>query len=218
MFQIKNSKAASVMMAAFFVSGCQPKEDKFFEVSGGDPIFFQHFFWFIGHPEIFLPLSLLIAVSIILLLRRLSKRFAAFTNQPFSLKFTVPRLWLYGWGIFILLNVSVIYIWPLLVSGSSFGAQSYLHDTYYVVAHFHYILSFSLVFLLFSGLYWGLGRYLKYAYNQKLAVIQFGVFVIGVSLILLPEFNLLTGGMPRRRCGIYPCCDRSPCEKAPNRG
>ena len=186
------------MMAAFFISGCQRKEESFFEVSGGDPIMLQHFFWFIGHPEIFIPLLFIAGALAILILRRISKRFATFINRPLIFKFTLPWLWLYAGAGFIALGFAIGFIGPWLISGESFGTQNHLHDSYYIVAHIHYILALSFGFLLFASLYWVLGKVLKYRYNRTLALLQLVLFIMGVFLMLVPQFAFMTEGMPRR--------------------
>ncbi len=185
-------------MAAFLVSGCQSKPETFFETSsGGDPIAFQHFIWFIGHPEIFLPLLLIFAICVFLLLRRLSPRFAAFCSRPIDLKFSIPRLWIFGLVVMVFLNV-ILTILGSRMFQTYFDQSMAFHDTYYVVAHFHYILTIACLFLLFAMLYWLFAKLTQYKCHRGLAVSQFGLFFTGVSLILLPQHFIGLQGMPRR--------------------
>ena len=72
------------------------------------------------------------------------------------------------------------------------------HDTYYVVGHFHYVLSMGAVFSLFAGYYYWSPQILGLDYNEKLAQIQFWLIFIGANVIFLPMHFLGINGMPRR--------------------
>jgi cytochrome c oxidase subunit 1 len=72
------------------------------------------------------------------------------------------------------------------------------HDTYYVVAHFHYVLSLGAVFSLFAGYYYWSPKVLGLYYNERLAQIQFWTLFIGANVTFMPQHFLGLQGMPRR--------------------
>ncbi len=109
-----------------------------------------------------------------------------------SIRFEVPMMYAIA---FILLFTTGGVTGVVLANA---GADIVLHDTYYVVAHFHYVLSLGAVFGIFAGLYYWVGKMSGKEYPNFLANVQFWVTFVGVNMIFFPQHFLGLQGMPRR--------------------
>jgi cytochrome c oxidase subunit 1 len=214
---------------------------------GGDPVLFQHFFWFYSHPAVYImiiPAMGVISEIITTFARKpiFGYRFIAYsslslallsflvwghhmfvsgqsrlTNMVFSaLTFTVgipSAIKVFNWAATlykgdIRLKVPMLYALSFLLlfmigglTGLFLGILSvdvHLHDTYFVVAHFHYVMMGSTLVAFLAALHYWWPKFTGRMYNEGLArTCAIGVF-LGFNLTFMPQFIMGSRGMPRR--------------------
>ncbi len=109
-----------------------------------------------------------------------------------AIEMTVPMLWAVGFiFVFTIGGVTGVVL-------ANAGIDQIVHNTYYVIAHFHYVLSLGAVFGIFAGIYYWIGKMTGRPFPEFWARVHFWMFFVGVNLTFFPMHFLGLAGMPRR--------------------
>jgi len=109
-----------------------------------------------------------------------------------SIEFKTPMLWAIGFiFLFVVGGVTGVVL-------ANAGVDAVLHDTYYVVAHFHYVLSLGATFAIFAAFYYWIGKMSGRQYPEWAGQVHFWITFVGVNIVFFPMHFLGLAHMPRR--------------------
>jgi cytochrome c oxidase subunit 1 len=109
-----------------------------------------------------------------------------------SIEMKTPMLWAIGMIFMFVIGGAT----GVLIANA--GLDTELHNTYFIIAHFHYVLSMGSVFAIFAGFYFWIGKMYGRPYPEFWGKVHFWTFFIGVNLTFFPQHFLGLAGMPRR--------------------
>ncbi|NBX75456.1 MAG: cytochrome C oxidase subunit I [Proteobacteria bacterium] len=240
--------ADRVFGSSFFLpSGLVVSGEKLGVAGGGNPLLWQHLFWFLAHPEVYVLILPAVGVVCEIVTTNCRKPFYGYKTMVYSILFLgfmsfvvwAHHMFMTGMGVtlssffqattmiisipsVIILTTILLTLWgasirftvpmlfamaflPMFAIGGLTGlplgltaSDIHLHDTYYVIGHFHYVVAPGTLFALMGGVYYWYPKFSGRHMNEFLGKLHFWVSFVAINFVFMPMFLMGSKGVSRR--------------------
>jgi cytochrome c oxidase subunit 1 len=231
----------------FLPSGLVVSGEKLAVAGGGNPLLWQHLFWFLAHPEVYVLILPAVGIVCEIVTTNCRKPLYGYKTMVYSILFLgfmsfvvwAHHMFMTGMGVtlssffqattmiisipsVIILTTILLTLWgasirftvpmlfamaflPMFAIGGLTGlplgltaSDIHLHDTYYVIGHFHYVVAPGTLFALMGGVYYWYPKFSGREMNEFLGKLHFWVSFVAINFVFMPMFLMGSKGVSRR--------------------